>query len=106
MSHVTNVHLEARGDEKYLDGLTDFMGIRMSQGNCHISRFAVWMDCVCQNVAWSVRGSMDRQGTVWGRGVNFKTSDHDSLNHDEDPTQMRIQCCTSVVDPQLSLPFQ
>ncbi len=55
------VHLEAGVDEKYVDG--SYRWTNVTVVNCHSRRFVGWMLSVGRNVAWSVCGWMDHQGT-------------------------------------------
>jgi hypothetical protein len=56
------VHLEAGVDEKHVDG--SYRWTNVTVVNCHSRRFVGWTLNLGRNVAWSVCGWTDRQGTV------------------------------------------
>jgi hypothetical protein len=49
-------------DEKYVDG--SYRWTNVTVVNCHSRRFVGWMLSLGRNVAWSVCGWTDRQGTA------------------------------------------
>jgi hypothetical protein len=55
------VHLEAGVDEKYMDG--SYRWTNVTVVNCHSRRFVGWTLSLGWNVAWSVCGWTDHQGT-------------------------------------------
>ncbi len=63
------VHLEGGVDKKYMDGLCRWTNVTVV--NCHSRRFVGWTLSLGRNVAWSVCGWMDRQGTkISKRGIH------------------------------------
>ncbi len=57
------VHLEGGVDKKYLDGSYRWRNVTVV--NCHSRRFVGWTLSLGRNVAWSVCGWTDRQGTAF-----------------------------------------
>ncbi len=55
------VHLEGGVDKNYIDG--SYRWTNVTVVNCHSRRFVGWTLSLGQNVAWSVCGWTDRQGT-------------------------------------------
>jgi hypothetical protein len=68
-----SVHLKARVDEKYLNGL--YRCKNVTGRIVTIEKFTWWTDSVDRIVAWSVRGWTDCQGTVVYRS---------KINHERD----------------------
>ncbi len=56
------IHLEARVDEKYLDG--SYRCKNVTGANFQSRWFVGWTDSVGRIVTWSVCGRTDRQGTI------------------------------------------